>query len=227
MQLQIGSQCRAAEFVKVGYAGVDHVRRFDTAGNAELTLDLFAGDKRSAEITFDDGTLRVIPVLALDLGRVSKVAVRWRAPVNLDLHVFEYAAAVGQPGHVWAKSRSSLAAARDLVRNGERGHGYLSTSADGTFDGDRLEVYTFLHHEQQATGAIALAVDYESRGHAPTGATCGQGEHAKIEFQFFTLSRRGEVAQSVGNLRPVECGITIDAAARFNQSMLPMLRIRR
>ncbi len=227
MRLSITAPCRPGEAVQISYGGAEIIRRLDPRGSLEYVLDCFAGDAAPAELRFSDGTRQSVAIRARDLDAVSKVAVVWRAPVNLDLHVFEYAARDDDPGHLWAKAPSSMEAARAQVAADKRGHGYLSSSDSEGSLGDKVEVYTFLHSDEQTSGAIAMALDYETRGEVPAGATCGQGALAEIDFQVSMRPRGGQLARQAGVLTRVDCGLRIAREARFNQAALPGLRIRR
>jgi hypothetical protein len=213
--------------VQISYGGAEIIRKLNSFGSLDYVLDCFAGAGSGVEVRFADGTSRSLPVVANDLDKVSKIAVVWRSRVNLDLHVFEYAAKYGETGHLWASVPSSLVSARVQGQAGDRGHGFISASDDDKSLGDKLEVYTFYHNDQQSAGAIALALDNETRGENPSGAHCGQGALAEIGFDVSILPRRGQVTRQSGVLTRVECGATLTQDARFNQSALPGLRIRK
>ena len=113
------------------------------------------------------------------------------------------------------------------MRADRRGHGYLSSTDSEHSVGDKIEVYTLMHEEAQTSGAIGLALDYATRGDLPTGATCGTGDLAEIDFQVVILPRGGKAARQGGVLTRAECGIRLAPEARFNQAMLPGLRLRK
>ena len=163
-----------------------------------------------------------------DLDKVSKIAVRWRAPVNLDLHVFEHAAAAGQPGHVWASAPSSSEAALKSAAARGRGAGFFSSFDDYPDDkaGDRMEVYTYVHGAQDAGDTVAMALDHETRGSQPSPATCGQGAHAKVDFSVTMLSRRGEVVRAGGAFKPARCDQPLSPVERFDYALMPVIAVR-
>lgn len=227
MRISITATCRPGEAVQISYGGAEIIRRLDPRGSLEYVLDCFAGAAAPAELRFADGTRQSVPIAARDLDAVSKIAVIWRAPVNLDLHVFEYAARYDDAGHLWAQAPSSMEQARTQVAAEKRGHGYLSSSDSEASLGDKVEVYTFLHSDEQTSGAISMALDYETRGELPAGATCGQGALAEIDFQVSMRPRGGQPTRQAGVLTRVECGQRIAREARLNQAALPGLRIRR
>lgn len=227
MRIRVAAACRKNEAVQISYGGAELIRNLDAWGSLDLALDCFAGASSVVELRFADGSRKTLAVTANDLDKVSKVAVIWRAPVNLDLHVFEYGAGFDKPGHVWAKAPGAQGAARLKAQAERKGHGYLSSTDGEKSLGDKIEVYTFFHNDEQATGSIALALDYETRGETPSAATCGRGALAEVDFQVVILPRKGQATRQSGVLTRVDCGTKISQEARYNQSALPGLRIRK
>lgn len=227
MNVRVQAQCLANQTIRINYGGAELIRTLDGSGNLDMTLDCFAGTGIPVEVRFPDGARKSLTATAHELDRITKVAVIWRAPVNLDLHVFEYAARIGQPGHLWAKAASTLAKAREAARKDKRGRGFLSSVDSEESPGDKVEVYTFLHDDEQTSGAIGLTLDYETRGDVPKGETCGSGAYAEIDFHVVVLPRGGPSARHGGVLTSARCETKLTADARFSQSALPSLRIRK
>lgn len=227
MRMRIAANCHPNEFVQISYGGAEFIRKLNSYGTLDYVLDCFAGSSSAVEVRFADGVTRQVAITAKDLDKVSKIAVVWRAGVNLDLHVFEYAAKFGENGHFWSGNPSGFVTAQVQGEADQRGHGFLSATDDDKTLGDKLEVYTFLHNDQQSAGAISLALDNATRGEMPSGPTCGQGALAEIGFQVSILPRNGQVTRQSGVLTRVECGTKLTHEARFNQSAMPGLRIRR
>lgn len=226
MRVTVMSGCRTGQTVVWTYGGAEFQAILDNAGRAEFTVDAFAGTATPVELKFTDETIVSLPVEARDLDKVSKVAVIWRAPVNLDLHAFEYAALHGQPGHIHAAAPSSPAAAREWIEKSARGHGFLSTHSSADAARDRLEVYTFLHKDGQMSGLVQTAVDYETRGEKPEGASCGKGPNAEVAFRIVSLSRSGQINREAGIIAAAECGRALSPAARLNPGVMPTIRIK-
>lgn len=214
MLVRVGTPCRADQIIKFGYGDANVVRKLDSAGRLELTLDLFAGTSSPIAIVFEDGSSRELPARASDLDKLEKIALIWRAPVDLDLHAFEYGASFGQPGHVWSHSPSSALAAREQVAATRRGRGFLSRADSGEGTGDKIEVYTFIRHHDQPAGVVSIAIDYASRGDAAKGAACGAGPVAEVKFET-VVSSGGRVAREAGIITPVACGAALSADARY------------
>lgn len=224
MRVAITSSCRAGQPVTWAYGGAEFEARLDAGGRAELIVDCFAGTSTPVEIKLADDTLVSLPVEAADLDKLTKIAILWRAPVNLDLHALEYAALPGQAGHVSPATPRTLAEVRDLMDKSGRGAGFVSTASGQEAARDRLEVYTFLHRDGQAAGIVATALDYQSRGGRPEGEMCGAGPLAEIPFRIVTLSRRGQVAREAGVIAAAPCDKPLEGEARLNPADMPVIR---
>ncbi|MGH6816774.1 MAG: hypothetical protein ACREC6_13835, partial [Hyphomicrobiaceae bacterium] len=227
MRIAVKSACRAGEEVAFVYGGAAIVRKLDAAGLLAYEFDCFNGTGTPLEIGFADKTRRTIDIATQDLDKVSKVTVIWRVPVNLDLHAFEYAAAHNEAGHIWAKTPSSLQAAREQSQAKKRGHGFLGVSDDGRTPGDKIEVYTFWHNEEQVSAAVGMALDFESRGDAPNGEMCGAGTHARVQYEVVVLSRGTPIRRQTQEFAPMDCGTRLTREVRYSQDTVPILRIRK
>jgi hypothetical protein len=227
MGLRIDSACRAGEFMQIRYGGIDLIRRIGDSGVLYFDLDLFAGVGKAVDLVFFDGTRKAVPADAKDMDRVSKVALFWKSPINLDVHAFEYAAAYGEAGHRWSRVATDAASTMARAKEGQRGQGFVSTAADGTGAGLHMEVYTFVHADNEPAGSVALAIDYETRGDMPAGDVCGPGQLANIGYEFRALSRDGQTAGGTGTIRSAPCGTPLTQAVRYQQAGLPTLRFRK
>jgi len=214
--------------VRLRYDTIEIIRKLDGRGNLDMVFDGFAGDRTPITVQFEDDTFIEKPLQALDLERVTKVTVIWRAAVNLDLHAFEYAADMGTEGHVWASAPSSREAVEVAMRREKRGRGFLSFTSDGSAGGDQFEVYTFIHANGQNGGAVKLAVDYESRARAAQDAdTCGTGLYADLEYRIVYLNATGRITRSRASFAPLECNKTTDKLARYSPKSMPQLILSR
>lgn len=227
-QILIEAPCFPKGKVHLRYDKLDLVRLLDDAGRLKVVFDCFLGDKPTLVISFPDGSTHTMQLKTVDLDRVTKIAVIWKGSVNLDLHAFEYAAAATDEGHIWAKAASSRWEAEDRRKRDKRGHGFLSFASDGAPEGDQLEVYTFVHEASQKSGAVTLALDYESRARRPQDPdACGTGLYADIEYGVAVWRPNGHVSRSRGSFVPQECNTEVDQAARYNSKALPQLSLAR
>jgi hypothetical protein len=227
MRVNIASPCRAGQTVVVAYGPFKASGRIDADGYASIPIDLFLGGSAAVTAGFEDGTSRVVAVASRDLDRVSKVAVLWREPVNLDLHAYEYTARGNDAGHVWAGATQSAEEALQAAESSGRGHGFMSTRSDASVSGDKLEVYTLWQPAGEAVGVVTMALDYETRGDVPKGETCGEAKLASIPVMVWRL-RRGEPAAEREDrlLSPQPCGQALSHEVRFNPDSMPHLTIR-
>jgi hypothetical protein len=222
MQLAVVSPCRKQENVRTLYAGIELIHTFNQAGELKTTIDCVAGDGFPLEVVFEDGTRSTVKVAALDLDRVTKVAVLWRPPVNLDLHAFEYAARPDSPGHIWAGAPSSASDAQARMIETNRGHGFMTTVSNGTEPGAKLEVYTFWRQADQKNGVISMALDYESRARRPQDPdTCGNGLYSEVRYETILFDRNISIKRQFGSLGTIDCNLQLDGFARYNNKTIP------
>ena len=227
MRLVVRSSCHAGQEVHIAYGGVDQVRQLDAIGELDTEIDCFAGTKGDVTVRFDDGTTRQIAVTARDLDRVSKVALIWQAPVNLDLHAFEYGAQPGESGHRWNRAASTLEAARHAATRVGRGSGFISTAADGRTRGDQVEVYTFVHADGQSRGIVSFALDHAMDGAGLSQASCGDGALAEVGFRITVHSPTRKRLDDGGLIAPAECGTSIAKEQRYRSLAAWQLEVAR
>lgn len=227
MRVGIDGKCAARQSVHFRYGGADQVVQLDGKGSSVFILDAFAGDAEPLLLEFNDGRRDSVPVTVKDLDRVSKMAVIWSSPVDLDLHAFEYAALPGGKGHIWSGAAGSLDDALRAIGADKRGHGFLSASADARANGDRVEVYSFMHADEQASGSVGLALDYATRGETPDGDTCGTGRLAEIPYALVVRPRGGPARRESGIIAAAACGGTLGPEVRYRQAALPVLKIKK
>ena len=222
MQLAIVSPCRKQESVRTLYAGIELIHTFNQGGELKADIDCIAGDGFPLDVLFEDGSRSTVKVAALDLDHVTKVAVLWNAPVNLDLHAFEYAARPDSAGHIWAGAPSSAPDAEARVTDTGRGHGFMSSVSDGTEAGTKLEVYTFWRQADQKNGVISMALDYESRARRPQDLdTCGNGLYSEVRYETVLFDRNISIKRQFGNLGAIDCNVQLSGLARYNNKTIP------
>lgn len=226
IEIRVKSQCLAGRNVVISYAGHDIVRTVPAEGEMSFLLDLFEGHAPLA-VKLDNGTRMPIDTKGVDLAGISKVAVLWSAPVNLDLHANEYLARRGAEGHVWAKSPGNIDAALTAAREGNRGRGFISMEDTGAGEGIHVEVYTFLHNDSQRTGAVTLLIDYETRGDVPQGDHCGSGRFAQVEAMVVRLRPGGRIDKEKVKFGAAPCGERLTEEKRFNSDTLSDLVARK
>jgi len=226
VDIAIASSCRAGERVWFAYSGVQFVKQLDTVGKLAFRIDCFAGPG-PLKISLSDRTEYIVDLPPRDLDRVTKVAITWTEPVDLDLHAFEYAAAEAGDGHVWSRNPRSLARVKSMSAETGQGHGYLSTSSVDGEPGTHVEVYTFWHQPSQSDGAVRLVVDYVSRGSQPQGEFCSDGHLAGLKFDVYILEHGIALRHIQRAFAPVPCGEPINNTARFSAKLIPDIVLAR
>jgi hypothetical protein len=224
-KITVQSPCRRGQNVSLQYGPITTRRAFDDKGNVEFVADMFLGPAVKTNILFADGQPRSVRLSTGDLGEVTKVAIIWDAPVNLDLHAFEYAAMRGEPGDVWSGAPRDAAQAAALVSKDGRGHGFMSSADDGKSAGPKAEVFTFWQSKQQSRGAVGMVLDYETRGTEPQGEDCGNGRYAQIPIQVIERDANGSLSRQDGLISSVPCGKALSTEARYQTGVIPDIRI--
>lgn len=223
-EITIAAPCRQGQKIAISYGSFTFVRQLDQAGQLTFLLDLFLGVAAPVALVYSDQTREPIKVEMPEAGQLAKVAVVWRRPVDLDLHAYEYTARHAERGHVWQQAPSTLEEARKASQNG-RGRGFLSTVDDGQNEGDHAEVYTFWQQPGHG-GTVSMALDYATRGDNPTGALCGSGPHASVEFEAVILAAKGGIERERGAISAVPCGVPLAQQARYLLDAIPDLEIK-
>ncbi len=210
------------------YDALDLVRSLDGSGRLDINFSCFLGDNAALTADFQEGPLIPVKLRTLDLDRVTMVAVLWKGGVNLDLHAFEYAAKPSDENHIWAGAPSSRWLAEERKKRDRRGHGFLSLASDGSSEGDQIEVYTFVHEPNQHSGAVTLALDFESRSRRPGDHdTCGTGFYADLEYKAFVRYPDGKISRLRGAFAPSRCNQPVGEIARYHSKALPQLFLTR
>lgn len=182
MQLEATSPCRAG---RVAVLHMDDLRialRFDADGRIANTVP-GAGRDLSLELVTADGVSATASLTLLDAATVERVALVWDGPVDLNLHAFEFGAAPGAEGHVWAGGEPDARGYRRGVA------GFVSSfpALDGL--GQSVEFYSFNPGRRSPVGRIAMAVEFASRGPVPQAPYCGGDPLASPSFRILRFNR--------------------------------------
>ena len=224
MRIAIDSACRKGQNVSLRYGNYEFIRKLDNAGRATVDLDLFQGNADPVILNYPDGHSESFQPAARDLAEVWKVALIWQAPVDLDLHAMENGTLAGKAGHVWSGAASTAEAAKVQSTESGRGAGFMSMSNDGSYEGSKIEVYTFFHTPDQPSGVVSMLLDYVSRGNNPSGDFCGTGAKASIPYEAVILSPKGTTSRERGVISPAVCGVPLSSSARLIRDAIPDLQ---
>jgi hypothetical protein len=209
MRVRVVSPCRANEPVAFVYGALTQRFKLSNSGALEMLLPLFAGKAVVPRVELKDGSQHTLPALADETTPTAMIALVWKRPVDLNLHVFENSAPLSERGHV-TRQRAGSGAGR-----------IEALDANGA-EGDRIEVYTV---GATAQLTLSVAVDYATRGSVPTPVTCEGGQHARVPFEVFYRRPDGSVQRTAAAFAPAPCGVAIPPEVRFNRDVLPALSI--
>ena len=220
LRVELQAACYASRPFVILHAGLEFGARFDADGGAaaeipvlEITPDITARFEDGAEATAR---------LNVDLRSVEqtyRVAIAWTAPVNLDLHAFEYSAGFGADGHVWEQNPREF---RDVRRPGG---GFHNTYPAAAADGQSIEVYTFWANRRTRPGFMRIAVDHASRGDVANGDFCGQGPLASPGYAVLRSERGVVTDRSRSGFTPASCGQSLGGDVRYSHGALADLQI--
>ncbi len=219
-RIELQADCYASTTFVLQHAGLDFSGRFDQAGAVALELPIMeATDQIFARL--DDGATIASSLLYDEraVEQTHRVAIAWKAPVNLDLHAFEYSAGFGADGHVWEQNPRGF---RDVRRPGG---GYHTSYPSVVIDGQSIEVYTFWANRRARPGFMRIAVDHASRGDIANGEFCGQGPLASPLYTVVRAERGIITTVSQSSFAPAACGQALDGSARYANGALADLRI--
>lgn len=220
VRVDLTADCYASRPFALLHAGLEFGGRFSADGIAALEIPVL---EISTEISarFEDGEVVSAP-LNLDLRSVEQthhIAIAWTAPVNLDLHAFEYSAGFGADGHVWEQNPRDF---RDVRRPGG---GFHTSYPAAVIDGQSIEIYTFWANRRTRPGFMRIVVDHASRGDVANGEFCGQGPLTSPGYSVLR-AERGVVTDRVrSGFTPATCGQNISVDVRYSNGALTDLQI--
>lgn len=225
IEIDVSAACAPTGPIKLTYGRYTFTARLDAQGEARTLIDAFLPDVSSVGVSVAGGAPRAVPLEFANDRTVTKVAIVWRSPVNLDLHALEYAARRGGPGHVWANAPSTPEAALRRTDETGRGRGFLTMLDHPTDGGDRAEIYTFVHPAGHQTGTISLSLDFESRSSSGPDDFCGSGPDASVPVTVH-VSGPGQAPTTEQALIPaIPCGPKPNGEERYLRYAVPDLRL--
>jgi hypothetical protein len=222
MAISANQACRKGQRVSLVYGPFTFAKWYDAGGKLALDVDLYLAKSEQVRLVFADGSFEDIAPVTLDLDKVSKVAIVWDSAVNLDLHALQNVGIFGSADHIWAGAASSAETANGIVQSTGFGSGFMSTKDDGKSEGQKVEVFTYIHAPDQKSGAVSMMLDFASRGDRPAGETCVGGDKAAVPFEAVVLTKTG-VTRSRGVVSPAPCGTRLVSEARYMKDIVPDL----
>jgi hypothetical protein len=226
VRLALEASCAAGRPVVVAYGGIETEHAIGPDGKASIVVDAFLGSRDPIVVRLSPDWSKEVPVTKLEGERVSKAAIVWSGPVDLNLHAFEAAAAPGERGHVWSGAPSSADEAereRDGVR---RSRGFFGRVGKGHPTARAAEIYTVLHAPGEPAGVVELAVVRAGQGEGARRTDCaGSTGGAEVAFELVLLAPDGSVTRRRAALAAIECEQPASREARFDTDRLPRVRL--
>ena len=226
MEIDIAAPCQSGDTVTLSYGPYQFFNTLDANGSARILVDAFLPDVSSVQIAVPGSEPRTLPITTNDLEKISKVAIVWRAPVNLDLHVLEYAARKGGPGHIWADAPSTQKAARRKTETTGRARGFLTMLDRSNPNGHRAEVYTIINAPNQRSGTIGFTLDYQTRADGSGRDHCGNGPYASITLDVHITRSDRPSSKERAQIPAIPCASISKGDQRYLWQVIPDLRFR-
>ncbi len=171
----IESPCHARTVAELSYDGLRFGVALDAAGAGTVAAVGFQ-QASDAVLRFAGGETIDFNIPFSDTERMTRVALAWEMPVDLDLHAFEFGALPRSDGHVRPDQPRSY---RDVRR---RGGGYLLEYQPVRGVGQSVSVYTYWRRHGSRSGVVKLKVDFASRDGRKRPDTCSGGALAEPDF---------------------------------------------
>ncbi|MEM7423231.1 MAG: hypothetical protein AAF334_05870, partial [Pseudomonadota bacterium] len=173
--LEIDAPCHAGTIAELVYSGMRLAVDIDDFGKGRIEVLGFEPNSY-AQVHLAGGDVLEFDIPFKGMDRISRVAVVWDQPIDIDLNAIEFGETPGGENHVWTGNPRSF---RDVRRNGG---GFLTAfSKSGPF-GQNAQVYSHYSRRGGETGVVKLAIDFVTRNRDRLSEACGQGAYAEPEF---------------------------------------------
>ncbi|MCC7319439.1 MAG: hypothetical protein IT542_00515 [Rubellimicrobium sp.] len=184
VNLDLDAPCAPLARVTFHHQGMMFSALTDAAGKVGVTVPALADPAVFlADVTGGSGAAAVVP--APDIATLDRAVLQWQGNSGLMLHVREFGADYGSPGHVWAQAPRTPAA---LLENEG---GFLMELGDPAAPEPLFaQVYTLAPGDAGHSGDVALTVEAEV-----TALNCGR-----------------DVAAQTIQIAPGEAPVTLDLA---------------
>lgn len=192
--------------VEIEYGDESYIGRFDKDNRVRMGFALTAPE---AEFTIRMSETAPITckVRVPEFARLFRVIMRWRDPVQLDLHVVEPGRRLGEFGHVSAaRPNGNLA----------QGMGQMDVAGSAPADGATAEMSYVIADASviAADSVFGYRLDYVTRGASPAAPYCDDHPLASPQIEFITIEK-GRVATRKFGTNRAHCGEVISDARRL------------
>ena len=196
--VSVDAPCHANTIAELQYSGLRFAVPLDETGKGALTALGFEPNA-PALLSFVNGEKIDFDLPFKGIDKVSRIAVAWDVPVQLELNAIEFDGSIGGPDHVHPENPRGFS---DVRRTGG---GFLDSYRGYAGVGQNVQVYTFWHRKGGRHGVVELMIDFASRNRDRLEGTCGDGIFAAPNF-LVLRSEDGRLERPViRKLAAVEC----------------------
>lgn len=217
--VSVQSPCDALDVAVVRYDDLEFAFALDAAGAGSILVPGFQ-PATSAELWLPSGNGSVFDLAFEGTENMERVGVVWDAPVQLDLHAFEFGADIGSAGHVRPDRPGSF----ELVQ--WKGGGYLSTWRSVQGRGQNVSVYTYWRRPGGRSGIVDLSLDFASRQAEGAPETCGGGALAQPDFKVIRMLGGRSQRPERRRIAALDC-TAVAGSDRFIRDALDDIVVRR
>lgn len=173
--VSVDAPCHADTVAELQYSGLRVALPLDRFGKGALNVLGFEPNA-PALLSFVNGEKIDFDLPFKGIGRVSRIAVVWDLPVQLELNAVEFGAGLGSQNHVRPDNPRRF---EDVRRSGG---GFLDGYRSHSGIGQNAQIYSFWHRRGGQQGVVELMIDYASRNRDRLEGTCGDGAYAAPNF---------------------------------------------
>ena len=192
--------------VEVEYGDESYIGRFERDGRARLGFALTAA-KNEIAIRISETPAIICKLDVPEFAKIYRVILRWRDPIQLDLHVIEPGRRLGEFGHV-SPGRPNNNFAQGIgqmdVTSGVPGDGATGESAYVVPDAAVIPPDT----------VFAFRADYVTRGLKPVAPYCDEHPLAVPQIELIVIDKGKVSTRKIGTNR-APCGETIPENRRY------------
>lgn len=174
-RLSVVAPCQAGSVAELTYSGIRFALPLDERGTGDIMTMGFEANAQ-AVLSFVDGTQVDFDIPFKSVDRVSRVALVWDLPVNLELNALEFGALPGSDQHVRPENRRSFQEVR------RRGGGFLYSFRSVGGMGQNVDIYSHWKRAGGPNGIVRMMIDFASRNREQLPGTCGEGAFAAPQF---------------------------------------------
>ncbi|MEM6621363.1 MAG: hypothetical protein AAF674_03990 [Pseudomonadota bacterium] len=196
--VSIVAPCQAGSVGELTYSQMKIAMPLDRDGRGQITA---LGFEPNAPAVLD---LPGAQPIDFDLpfkgmNRVSRVALVWDHPIDLELNALEFGATLGSTAHVNPLNRRDF----DVVRRD--GGGFLTSYRGEAGRGQNIEIYSYYKRPGGPVGAVQLLVEFSSRSRDRLDTACGDGPYAAPGYRVLRTDKGAFDRPTQGRLAAIAC----------------------